>query len=198
MDAYLARTAAVQLVHDALFHSVPDRVKQFIQNLPLLPKDQIPVEDNCPICLVPFIEILNDPDESTADGPEGENCGEKGITRLEVCGHIFCRRDLAEWIRTHVCTISLRSFLFHPPMFVPCSTETAQHVALNLSHPTSFSQIHMPRMTLPLMVVNISRHLKKKTMMNSTVTMPYHPKQNIGRRSWGVTNTTSPQLSQTQ
>lgn len=93
MAAPLARIAAVQLVRDALFPSVSDRVKQFIRDLPILPKDQIPVEDSCPICLVPFTEILKGLEDAVEPGAEDEDGDERGVTKLEECGHIFCRRE---------------------------------------------------------------------------------------------------------
>ncbi|KAF5363304.1 hypothetical protein D9756_000670 [Leucocoprinus leucothites] len=104
MDTFLARAAALQLVQDAILSSAnSETVKNFIQDLPVLPREQIPLEDNCPICLLPFVEILQDEEESTEKGLE-EKEGDKevgGITKLEECGHIFCRRDLVEWIKTH-------------------------------------------------------------------------------------------------
>ncbi|KXN83673.1 hypothetical protein AN958_00814 [Leucoagaricus sp. SymC.cos] len=121
MDTFLARAAAIQLVENALFLSVPDRITQFIRDLPVLPKEQVPLEDACPICLVPFLEILKDEDiarkEDTLRDEEKEAEGtETGVTKLDDCGHIFCRRDLAEWIRTrHINCPTCRS------QFIPAS-----------------------------------------------------------------------------
>lgn len=92
MDTFLARAAAAQLVHDAL--SVSDRVNQFTRDLPVLSKDQIPLEDNCPICLVPFLEILNTPQDSKPNSSSTSLEDDAGVTKLEGCGHIFCRREL--------------------------------------------------------------------------------------------------------
>lgn len=88
MDLSFSRAAAIRLVHDALFLSIPDQVKQFVRDLPILPKDQIPLEDSCLICFVPFLEILESMEDVTDE--EGD---ERGITKLEGCGHIFCRKE---------------------------------------------------------------------------------------------------------
>lgn len=83
-----SRAAAIQLIVDALFPSVPHQVNQFVRDLPVLPKDQVPLEDGCPICFVPFLEIL----EGTGDATDEEG-GDRGVTKLEGCGHIFCRKE---------------------------------------------------------------------------------------------------------
>lgn len=95
MNSFVASAAAFQLFQAALQSSTDsDAVRTFIQDLPVLPKEQVPREDNCPICLLPFIEILHDED-GKGDDEEG------GVTKIEGCGHLFCRRDLIEWIKTH-------------------------------------------------------------------------------------------------
>lgn len=99
MDAFRARAAALQLVQDALLSS--DRVKRLIRELPVLPKQEVPLEDNCPICLIPFSEILRDEEggvEKESEGPTEEDKnreqGEaKGVTKFLGCGHIFCRSE---------------------------------------------------------------------------------------------------------
>jgi hypothetical protein len=89
--------AAAQLVRDALCLSTADRARQFAQELPTLSQDQVPLDDYCPICLVPFLEILS-PARDTQDDP--------GVTKIEGCGHIFCRRESVVPV-TVVCIKSL-------------------------------------------------------------------------------------------
>ncbi|KAJ7744489.1 hypothetical protein DFH07DRAFT_834492 [Mycena maculata] len=70
--------------------SVEDCIATFIHSLPFLSKDVLDAEDSCPICLTSFEALLE------TDAVEGnEECG---VTKLD-CGHIFCRKDLLEWIR---------------------------------------------------------------------------------------------------
>jgi hypothetical protein len=76
--------AAALLVRDALCLSNADRARQFARDLPVLSHDQVPLDDYCPICLVPFLEIL---------GPARDGQDDPGVTKLEGCGHIFCRRE---------------------------------------------------------------------------------------------------------
>jgi len=84
MDNFIPGAAALRLVQSALqFSTDSEAVRTFIQDLPVLSKEQVPLEDNCPICLLPFLEILQD------KGDDEEN----GITKIEGCGHFFCRRE---------------------------------------------------------------------------------------------------------
>ncbi|KAJ7129738.1 hypothetical protein C8R44DRAFT_777545 [Mycena epipterygia] len=83
--------------------SVEDRIAAFIASLPLLSKDVLDTDDSCPICLTSFEALLADPD-----------CG---VTKLN-CSHIFCRKDLLEWIRNlhGSCPTCRYEFLeIHPP-----------------------------------------------------------------------------------
>ncbi|KAK2466176.1 hypothetical protein APHAL10511_001818 [Amanita phalloides] len=75
--------------HDLL--TVQDRIQLFIDGLPVLSADDLSLlaEDACPICLVPFA-TLNDPTITFSN---------RAVTKLAECGHVFCRKDLTEWIR---------------------------------------------------------------------------------------------------
>ncbi|KAJ7276349.1 hypothetical protein B0H12DRAFT_1214930 [Mycena haematopus] len=85
-------------------------VAAFIDSLPILTKDDVDVSDSCPICLVSFESLLAD-----SEPKEG-----LGVTKLS-CGpisHIFCRKDLSEWIRNlhGSCPTCRYEFLdIHPP-----------------------------------------------------------------------------------
>ncbi|THV08608.1 hypothetical protein K435DRAFT_833028 [Dendrothele bispora CBS 962.96] len=66
-------------------------VQQFLESLPVLSKSEIPQQESCPICLVPFEDVLND---ATIDDSVS------GVTKLDTtCGHVFCRKDIVEWVR---------------------------------------------------------------------------------------------------
>ncbi|KAF8627186.1 hypothetical protein AX15_004504 [Amanita polypyramis BW_CC] len=68
-----------------------DPIQLFIDALPALTGDELAslAEDACPICLVPFVALNN----STV------TTSERTVTKLIECGHVFCRKDLVEWIR---------------------------------------------------------------------------------------------------
>ncbi|KAJ6484973.1 hypothetical protein C8R47DRAFT_540480 [Mycena vitilis] len=87
---------------DSEFSSVEDRIATFIHSLPVLTKEDLDLEDSCPICLNSFETILQESDS--------------GVTKLNC--HIFCRRDLVEWIRNlhGSCPTCRFEFLdIHPP-----------------------------------------------------------------------------------
>lgn len=64
------------------------RVEQAVQKLPTLSAQDIPLEDSCPICLLPFLSILSG--ENIEPGAPGELAG---VTKLQGCGHVFCRLE---------------------------------------------------------------------------------------------------------
>ncbi|CAA7259719.1 unnamed protein product [Cyclocybe aegerita] len=117
-DAFAA-AAAFELVQDAL---VPphERIRAILESLPVLGKDSVDLEEPCPICLVPF-ETVFEEDKEGSEQREGEDQHEPGlggVTKLIGCGHIFCRRDLTEWIRSHhgSCPTCRHTFLnIRPP-----------------------------------------------------------------------------------
>ncbi|KAJ8475144.1 hypothetical protein ONZ45_g15711 [Pleurotus djamor] len=100
---------------------LPSRINLAIQNLPYLTLDDLKEasKDCCPICFVPFATILagaddqspaiaNDPDDEAEvalnekvpnEKAVHETESEVGVTRLGQCGHMFCRKDLAQWMR---------------------------------------------------------------------------------------------------
>ncbi|KAG5639014.1 hypothetical protein H0H81_007922 [Sphagnurus paluster] len=66
---------------------VRDRISLALKELPVLkPKDLLNIEDSCPICLASFASIFEDVDP------------EAGVTKLVACNHVFCRKDLTQWI----------------------------------------------------------------------------------------------------
>ncbi|EGN93086.1 hypothetical protein SERLA73DRAFT_163758 [Serpula lacrymans var. lacrymans S7.3] len=86
------------------------RIQLAVADLPQVSAEDIPQDESCPICLLSFAKILSEEQELEGAGDEAE---EKGITRLTSCGHMFCRNDLAEWIRSFhgSCPTCRHSFL---------------------------------------------------------------------------------------
>jgi hypothetical protein len=71
-----------------------DGIRTVLASLPVLSKDDVPLDDSCPICLIPFQSVL---DEKAGEaGCESVDAGcDSGVTKLVGCGHIFCRK---EWV----------------------------------------------------------------------------------------------------
>ncbi|KAG6814215.1 hypothetical protein H0H92_000892 [Tricholoma furcatifolium] len=64
-------------------------ISRAIEELPILTAKDIPDdEDACPICLTSLSTLLKD---NTDEEP--------GVTKLIACNHIFCRKDLVQWIQ---------------------------------------------------------------------------------------------------
>ncbi|KDQ64265.1 hypothetical protein JAAARDRAFT_52239 [Jaapia argillacea MUCL 33604] len=130
----------------AHFSDIPlspkDRIRLAISTLPNLSTDSIPIDDSCPICLVSFrclvdcgtstaptsilrpeiaesekLETFGDvANEWAAEEEDLENA--RGVTRLDGCGHVFCRKDLIVWISSFhgTCPTCRHTFLdIRPP-----------------------------------------------------------------------------------
>ncbi|KAH9483047.1 hypothetical protein JR316_0005147 [Psilocybe cubensis] len=105
----MTAVAAYELVQDALNirQHRTRAINAMIASLPSVQKDSqgLVLEEPCPICLMPFASIFEEQEAETAKDSEGKDEGKDeaelgGVTKLEGCGHIFCRRDLVEWIRS--------------------------------------------------------------------------------------------------
>ncbi|EIW82062.1 hypothetical protein CONPUDRAFT_81622 [Coniophora puteana RWD-64-598 SS2] len=70
-----------------------ERIQFALDDLPVLPAGDIPKDDSCPICLLSFASIIEEKNEEDADAVYG------GVTKVTSCGHVFCRKDLSEWIK---------------------------------------------------------------------------------------------------
>ncbi|KAK7696048.1 hypothetical protein QCA50_000689 [Cerrena zonata] len=96
-----------------------ERIAQVIHRLPILTKEEVPMEDSCPICLMALSSIV---EGSIQNEGSLEMCGRdvqlSGITKLEGCGHVFCRVDLIEWIRGRhgTCPACRHTFLDVKPL----------------------------------------------------------------------------------
>ncbi|KAF8076336.1 hypothetical protein FPV67DRAFT_1776870 [Lyophyllum atratum] len=70
-----------------ILNDTSDLIRLTIDSLPTLTSQDLPdTEDSCPICLTAFSSIFLDTDPDA------------GVTKLVACNHIFCRKDLAQWI----------------------------------------------------------------------------------------------------
>ncbi|KAF9462598.1 hypothetical protein BDZ94DRAFT_1260799 [Collybia nuda] len=85
-----------------------ERIKAIIESLPILsqPSELNDSDDTCPICLMSFTSLMQD------SNPDA------GVTKLTACNHVFCRRDLIQWIESRhgSCPTCRHSFLdIRPP-----------------------------------------------------------------------------------
>jgi len=62
------------------------RVKDALDDLPVLNASSIPKDESCAICLTPFDAIL------AGEVPQ-EGDSEEGVTKVVGCGHLFCRKE---------------------------------------------------------------------------------------------------------
>ncbi|KZT29315.1 hypothetical protein NEOLEDRAFT_1175025 [Neolentinus lepideus HHB14362 ss-1] len=78
-----------------------DRARLLVSKLPDLKREEVPSDECCPICLLTFRSFYEEDSASAMEtkGKDGEDGGaERGVTKLMGCGHLFCRKDLNEWI----------------------------------------------------------------------------------------------------
>ncbi|KAF9569061.1 hypothetical protein CPC08DRAFT_702178 [Agrocybe pediades] len=124
MDTATA-AAAYELVQDALL-SPQQRIKVVLDSLPVLRKEDLDLDEPCPICLMSLSAVFAEEEErlmakGVGSEEKQEEEGEEmitGVTKLLGCGHIFCRRDLTEWIRNQhgSCPTCRHTFLnIRPP-----------------------------------------------------------------------------------
>jgi len=79
--------SAHEVIHDALIPT-QERIKQMLASLPVLRKEELDLEESCPICLVPFGVVFEEEElEQNEEGQTG------GVTKLVECRHIFCRKE---------------------------------------------------------------------------------------------------------
>ncbi|TFK28784.1 hypothetical protein FA15DRAFT_691563 [Coprinopsis marcescibilis] len=87
---------------------VQEQIRQAIRDLPVLAKGGFDEHEMCAICLMPFSSIpsegnqtgdnLNQQNEAQSIPQEQLEDTVYGVTKLDYCGHTFCKRDLTEWI----------------------------------------------------------------------------------------------------
>jgi len=83
--------------------------RRFLKDLPSLRPEDVPEDEYCPICLLTFKSILEEHSEyqSKQEGASNAEPSEMrisledvGVVKLSGCGHIFCRRDVSEWLES--------------------------------------------------------------------------------------------------
>jgi len=83
---------------------VDDARQGIIEGLPTLNENDLAnlneKDSNCPICYNTFLAILAEEEmASVMDSPAAPSWM-LGVTRLaDTCGHVFCRKDISEWLR---------------------------------------------------------------------------------------------------
>lgn len=104
------------------------QIDDAINDLPVVSKDNIRLDDACCICMETYGAIYEraERDESRPipgswPTPEEPNSDE-GVTMLEGCGHMFCRKDMIEWIKAchNTCPVC-RNVFTH--FYIPTASE---------------------------------------------------------------------------
>jgi hypothetical protein len=73
--------------------SLAEQLKDAVDNLPHLDPSEISLDESCPICLLTFKSIVGDPEERLLLNHKSSELVVSGITKIEGCGHIFCRQE---------------------------------------------------------------------------------------------------------
>ncbi|OBZ68998.1 hypothetical protein A0H81_11354 [Grifola frondosa] len=71
-------------------------------------------DSTCPICLTPFMAVLAEEEMALAMDSPAHAAEELGVTRLvQTCGHVFCRRDIRQWLHLgrRTCPTCRRPFI---------------------------------------------------------------------------------------
>ncbi|EMD39963.1 hypothetical protein CERSUDRAFT_112198 [Gelatoporia subvermispora B] len=93
---------------DRLMNAEADRVdaqlESFSNELPRLKESEIIElghgDSPCPICLTQFLALVAEEETAMAMDSPAHPVEELGVTRLvQTCGHIFCRKDIRNWMR---------------------------------------------------------------------------------------------------
>ncbi|KAL4251884.1 hypothetical protein ABKN59_002621 [Abortiporus biennis] len=82
---------------------VHQRTEQFITELPRLSEQDVVAmhleDSSCPICITPFLAILSEEEMAIAMDSPAHPIEELGVTKLRICNHVFCRKDIQQWVR---------------------------------------------------------------------------------------------------
>ncbi|OSD07243.1 hypothetical protein PYCCODRAFT_1430485 [Trametes coccinea BRFM310] len=118
--AAAARSDLIQMLEQT--HQREARLSDFVNALPRLTERDLTAlghsDSTCPICLNSLLALLAEEEmalvmESPAHPVEG-----LGVTRLaQTCGHIFCRKDIREWVLQGktTCPTCRRAFITPSP-----------------------------------------------------------------------------------
>ncbi|KZT12050.1 uncharacterized protein LAESUDRAFT_720020 [Laetiporus sulphureus 93-53] len=118
MSASLARATGLFDHMQRIAADEQRRQEAFANSLPKLTHrdlEQLGQADSpCPICLNPLLTILDEEETALALDSPAHPIEELGVTRLvESCGHVFCRKDIRNWMREGqtTCPTCRRPFL---------------------------------------------------------------------------------------
>ncbi|KAH9950530.1 hypothetical protein B0H21DRAFT_722100 [Amylocystis lapponica] len=99
-----------------------ERLAAFVDKLPKLgERDLVAVgeaDSHCPICLTPFHVILTEEEMALAMDSPAHPVEDLGVTSLvQTCGHIFCRKDIRNWMKEgrKTCPTCRRPFIEPAP-----------------------------------------------------------------------------------
>ncbi|KAI0086498.1 hypothetical protein BDY19DRAFT_960226 [Irpex rosettiformis] len=74
----------------------------FLANLPKMSEKELVAsghaDSSCPICLNPFSAILTEEEMALAMDTPAHAIEDLGVTRLGTCGHVFCAKDIRNWV----------------------------------------------------------------------------------------------------
>ncbi|GJE97163.1 RING domain-containing protein [Phanerochaete sordida] len=81
---------------------VREAVDAFVSSLPRLSEQDLislnEAESSCPICLNQFHTIATEEEMALAMDSPATPVQALGVTKLHDCGHIFCRKDIINWL----------------------------------------------------------------------------------------------------
>ncbi|KAH9891627.1 hypothetical protein C8Q73DRAFT_700071 [Cubamyces lactineus] len=125
-----ARSEFLRMADDARRREA--RLFDFADALPRLTESQLAAlgqsDSTCPICLTSLSALLAEEETAIAMDSPAHPIEQLGVTRLaETCGHIFCRKDIREWLfqGNTTCPTCRRPFVDFPQEQSDETTERA-------------------------------------------------------------------------
>ncbi|KAI8978687.1 hypothetical protein BD414DRAFT_444837 [Trametes punicea] len=100
-EAATARSDLINMLEAA--HQRRARLDNFANSLPRLSESDLAAlgqsDSTCPICLTSLLALLAEEEMALAMDSPAHPAEELGVTRLvQTCGHVFCRKDIREWL----------------------------------------------------------------------------------------------------
>ncbi|KAF8609830.1 hypothetical protein BDV93DRAFT_518592 [Ceratobasidium sp. AG-I] len=85
----------------------------FIRQLPRLEEKDIDPGDTCAICQETLLAVIAAEEMASAMESPGLAEEDMGVVKIPVCGHVFCRKDIATWVYSShsTCPSCRREFL---------------------------------------------------------------------------------------
>jgi len=107
------------LAQERAYH---ERLAAFLEGLPKLTEHDLAAlgegDSPCPVCLTPFQALLAEEETAHAMDSPAHPVEDLGVTRLvQTCGHMFCRKDIRNWMREgrKTCPTCRRPFMEPDP-----------------------------------------------------------------------------------